>query len=670
MTKTTRREFVKRSSAVAATFAVAGALPMRGILPKSRAPYLRNPNVAKKFIILGMDGMDPVLVRQFIEEGHLPTFAKLMQTSHFGALRTTMPPQSPVAWSSFITGTNPGGHGIFDFIHRDPTAFAPYLSTSRSFGSNHSLDLGKWSVPLGSGRVDLMRKGRPFWSYLDEQQIPAVVHQIPANFPVIESPTKAVSGMGTPDLLGSYGTFTYFSEAHVEQDRDFSAARIVRLRLQDHTVKTKLEGPKNSFRNDGADTETEVTFTRDPQDQLVTISVQGQTLLMKKGEWSDWVPLRFEYIPHLMTAPGMVRFYVKDVHPKLKIYCSPINVDPVEPALPIVSPPAYGQELAKNIGRFYTQGLPADTKALSLKILDDEEFFAQAKLVLEESMRGLEYGLKQFHEGVFFHYFSSIDQCSHMLMRTMDVNHPQYNPNASPEIKNAIRYLYSRMDDALAETLKYVDSQTVLVALSDHGFSQFYREFHLSTWLVQQGYTVLTDPSKMTEQNFFDYVDWSKTKAYAIGFNGLYINRQGREKNGAISDLEAQAIKAELIQKLPQVKDPQTGNSVIVAAYDSTQIYSGPFTALAPDILVGYHAGYRVSDESALGKFGKEICELRTDKWSADHCIDQSVVPGMLLMNRPCVHPAPGLWDLAPTILESFSIPTPSTMNGKSLLSA
>lgn len=668
MRKTSRREFVKRSSAAAATLAFAGALPVRSILPGSRGPFLRDNSVANRFIILGMDGMDPGLVRQFVAEGILPTFEKLLQTNHFGPLRTTMPPQSPVAWSSFITGTNPGGHGIFDFIHRDPVAFAPYLSTSRSFGANHSLDVGKWSLPIGSGHVDLMRKGRPFWSYLEERDIPAVVHQIPANFPVLESPTKAVSGMGTPDLLGTYGTFTYFTEAHVEQTEEFSAGRVVRLRLMDHSVKTKLGGPKNSFRNDGADTETEITFTRDPQAQLVSISVQGQTLLLKKGEWTDWVPLRFEYVPHVMTAPGMVRFFVKDVHPKLKIYCSPINVDPMEPALPIVSPPSYGQELARNIGRFYTQGLPADTKALSLKVLEDEEFFAQAKLVLEESMRGLEYGLKQFKEGVFFHYFSSIDQCSHMLMRGMDVNHPQYNPNASPEIKNAIRYLYRRMDDALAETLKYVDSRTVLVALSDHGFSKFYREFHLSTWLVQQGYTVLTDPSKMEESNFFDYVDWSKTKAYAIGFNGIYLNRSGREKNGVVSEQEAQAIKAEIIQKLPAVKDPKTGAQVIVAAYDSKDIYSGSFTALAPDVVVGYQAGYRVSDEAALGKFKRDIVGDRTDKWSADHCIDQSVVPGILLMNRECVQPAPGIWDLAPTILKAFSIDTPSTMNGRPLL--
>jgi predicted AlkP superfamily phosphohydrolase/phosphomutase len=598
----------------------------------------------------------------------MPNFAKALRTSHFSKLQTTMPPQSPVAWASFISGTNPGGHGIFDFIHRDPKAFIPYLSTSRSFDASHELSLGNWSLPLTSGHIELMRKGRPFWSYLEEQDIPSTIYQIPSNFPTQESPTKAVSGMGTPDLLGTYGTFTFFSEAFVPGSDNFSGGRVVRLRLEGHKTSAKLGGPKNSFRKDGEETFTEVSFTRDPIDPLVKISVQDHTLLMKAGEWSNWIPLRFEYVPHLVSAAGMVRFFVKEVHPKLKVYCSPINVDPMEPALPIGSPAGYTEEMARAVGRFYTQGLPADTKALSLRVLDDEDFFAQAKLVLEESIRAFEYGIKNFDEGVFFFYFSSIDQCSHMLMRAMDVNHPLYNPNASPEIKNAIRYLYGRMDEVLGKAFEHVDSRTILAALSDHGFSKFYREFHLSTWLVQQGFTVLTDPSKMEESHFFDYVDWNKTTAYALGFNGIYLNLMGRDKYGSLRPEQAQAIKADIIRRLPEARDPKTGARVIVNAYDSADLYSGPYRELAPDVLVGYDAGYRASDESVLGKFKKELVGDRTDKWSADHCIDNSVVPGMFLMNRECSAGTPAIWDLAPTILRAFSIKPPDHMHGVNLI--
>lgn len=667
MTKLSRRRFLKQSSAAALSMSAIGS---SSVFTRPGGPYLKSGAYPERFIILGMDGMDPGLVRQFVAEGIMPTFAKMLKTSHFGALRTTMPPQSPVAWASFITGTNPGGHGIFDFIHRDPKAFIPYLSTSRSFDSDSKLTLGNWTVPLSSGRIELMRRGRPFWSYLEERDVPAVIYQIPSNFPVEESSTSAISGMGTPDLLGTYGTYTYYSEAFVPNAESLSGGKIQRLRMSNHRAVSKLAGPKNSFREDGETMEAEVTFVRDPKEPLLKITIQDQTVLLKQGEWSEWVPLRFNYVPYVVSAAGIVRFYVKEVHPSLKVYCSPVNVDPADPALPIGSPSGYTEEMARAVGRFYTQGLPADTKALSHKILDDEEFFSQAKLVLEESMRAFEYGLKKFNEGVYFFYFSSIDQCSHMLMRAMDPQHPQYQPNASPEIKGAIRYLYRRMDDALAMALERVDSRTVLTALSDHGFSKFYREFHLSTWLVEQGFTVLTDRSKMEDSQFFDYVDWQKTKAYPIGFNGIYLNLQNREKRGSVAQQEAQAIKADIIRRLADVRDPKTGARIIVAAHDAASIYSGPHLQLSPDIVVGYDAGYRVSDEAALGKFKREIVGDRVDKWSADHCIDSSVVPGMLLMNRECAVPNPAIWDLAPTILKAFSIEPPPAMQGANLLRA
>lgn len=668
MKRLTRRKFLENSS-LATLGAAASATGLPFLSKKTvQAPYLKKRGGIDRVIVLGMDGMEPSLVRQFIEEGLMPNFDRLIRSSgsHFGYLRTTMPPQSPVAWSSFITGTGPGGHGIYDFIHRDPSFLTPYLSTSRSFDSAHSLSLGSINIPLSSGRVELMRYGKPFWSKLEENDISSTIYQIPANFPVLESPTRAISGMGTPDMIGTYGTFTFYTEGSLNAS-DPSGATIVQIRPILHEVKAPLNGPKNPFRTDHAESALEVTFTRDPKDPLLKINVQGQTLLLKQGEWSEWVPLQFEYIPHVVSVNGMVRFYVKEVHPRLKVYCSPVNVDPLDPCLPISSP-NFSQEVAENIGRFYTQGLPADTKALSMKILDDEEYFSQAKLVLEESMKGLDYSLKKLDEGLLFFYFSSVDQSSHMLMRAMDPNHPQYNPNASPEIKNAIRYLYKRMDDALGETMRKVDDRTLLMAISDHGFTTFYKEFHLSTWLVQQGFMVLTHPEKMEQSNYFDYVDWEKTKAYAIGFNGIYLNRSGREKQGIVSEEEGDAIVNSIIAKLSEVRDPENGQNVISQAYAAKKLYSGPFAHLAPDVLVGYSKGYRISDEAALGKFKRNLLNIRGNKWSADHCIDEAVVPGMLLMNRECGVENPAIWDMAPTILKAFGVEPYPEMSQRSIL--
>ena len=224
------------------------------------------------------------------------------------------------------------------------------------------------------------------------------------------------------------------------------------------------------------------------------------------------------------------------------------------------------------------------------------------------------------------------------------------------------------MDQVLKQALSKVDSSTLLLALSDHGFAPFTRELNLSTWLVNEGFTAVDDPADMEEAEVYSCVDWSKTKAYALGINGIYLNLKGREKDGIISAEEGQVIKQQIISKLSQVTDPLNGNKVITAVYDSEKLYSGPCMGVAPDLVVGYQRGYRISDEAVLGKFPKEIVRDRTDKWASDHCSDPIVVPGMMLSNRNCTAEKPGLWDLGPSILKAYGIDVPAHMNGKPVL--
>ena len=660
-----RRKFLKTAAAAAGTAFAASSL---GVLSSCRKHTAVNSRFANKVIVLGMDGMDPALVRRFVAEGRMPNFARLMEKGHFGPLATTMPPQSPVAWASFITGTGPGGHGIYDFIHRDPISFSPFLSTSRSYDAGSSLPLGSWKLPLKSGRVELERKGTAFWTVLEEAGIPATVYRIPANYPVVPSATKMISGMGTPDLLGTYGTFTFFTEQPGKVPADMPGGRVVPLRLKDNQATAVLEGPANPLRSDSSESKAEISFRRDPLNAAVVVEIQGQQLLLQQGEWSDWVPVRFDYLPHLMSSGGMFRLMVKQVHPQLEVYCSPINIDPMDAAVPIESPSGHAAELAQHIGRFYTQGFPCDTKALSSLVLSDDEYLAQSRLVLEDSLKAFDYGLSRFDEGFFFFYFSSTDQDSHMLLRALEREHPQYDERMSPGVKNAIADLYSEMDKVLAQTLSKIDSQTLLFVISDHGFGPFYREVHLNNWLVEKGYMVLTHPKKMKESRFFDYVDWSKTQAYALGINGLYLNLAGRERKGMLRAGEAEALKQQLQKDLQQLKDPKNGKQAVLAAYDSSRLYQGPFRELAPDIVVGYASGYRSSDQAAFGKFGDSIIGDRTDKWASDHCIDHSAVPGIVLMNRECRNPQPGIWDMASTILTAFGQELPQGMGGRSLV--
>lgn len=643
-------------------------------LPKGMigAPYLKNNALAEKVIVLGIDGMDPNLLRRFVAEGHLPGFKKLIDQGYFSRLATTMPPQSPVAWSSFISGANPGKHGIFDFIHRDPAAFLPYLSTSKTTGSGDTLEIGKYNIPIESAKVELMRKGPVFWNVLEDHGVSSSLYKIPAAFPIVEKgdTTKIMSGMGTPDVLGSYGTFNYFSEVDVPGSKGFTGGKVFKLNPVDHVAKATLPGPRNDLVDDVKNSEIDFTINRDPWEKTVRIDLQDQQLVLKQGEWSEWVPLKFELLPMFVSVSGMVRIYVQEVHPYLKIYMTPVNVDPANPAIPICNPDSYSKDLTEAIGRFYTQGFPEDTKALSNGIFTDEEFWEQAKLVLDERLKSFHHQFDSFKDGFFFYYFSSIDQCTHMLWRNMHPGHPLYDPKASEKVKKALLYLYKKMDKVLQTTLAKVDNKTRLMIMSDHGFATFEREFNVSTWLVENGFTAMRNPDKMEQCKLYNMVDWANTKAYAMGLNGIYLNLQDREKQGSLSPYEAAEVKRQIITKLNQVKDPVTGKRVIAQAYDSAEIYDGPFLKLAPDIIIGYAEGYRISDEAALGTFPGEVVRDRTNKWSADHCMDSAIVPGIILSNTEVKKKDPALWDLAPTILDAFGLEVPKEMDGKPIFKA
>ena len=247
----------------------------------------------------------------------------------------------------------------------------------------------------------------------------------------------------------------------------------------------------------------------------------------------------------------------------------------------------------------------------------------------------------------------------------MDPRHPLYDPKASPETKNAVYYFYRAMDKVLGQVMSKVDQSTTLMVMSDHGFAPFTREFNVSTWLVENGFAALTDPSLMSQCNFYSCLDWSKTKAYVMGLNGIYLNLEGREIYGSVNPKDANNIINDLINKLKEVRDPKTGEKVLKNVYDSRKIYSGPYLALAPDIVLGYNRGYRISDDAVLGKFPAQILNDRKDPWSADHCMDSSTVPGVILSNRTIGDLSPNIWDLAPSIINAFGLKAPKEMDGK-----
>ncbi len=654
----TRRRFLATAGAAAAWLGGCGRGP-------SRAPAGVS---ADRVIVLGVDGFDPVLLERFIAEGRMPHCQRLIAGGSFHRLQTSDPPQSPVAWSNFISGTNPGGHGIFDFLARDPQTMTPYHATARAEQAGAQLPLGKWRIPLSSGRLNNLRKGPTFWTNLEARGIPCTVLRVPANFPPTAGEAVALAGMGTPDLLGGYGIFTYLTDDRAFRTRDVPGGRIVRVAVRDRAVEGLLPGPANSFTT--AEEQAEIPFTvyLDPDRPLAKVVIQDQAFVLAEGEWSEWIPVQFRLLPYLVDAAGICRFFLKRAAGGFAMYVSPVNIDPAHPALPISTPPDYSRRLVRELGYFYTQGMAEDTKALSAGVLSNGEYRQQATFVLNERMRFFQHELKRFDRGFFFHYFSTLDLSSHMFWRTLDPQHPLYSPALAAENGDFIPALYKQVDDAIGQALETVDDRTLLFVMSDHGFTSFRRQFNLNSWLMDAGYVRPRISRVQSVNSLFADVDWKRTKAYGLGINGLYLNLRGREVHGTISPgNEADDLCRELAERLLGVRDPQTGDQVISRVHRARDIYSGPYASDGPDLIVAYSDHYRASWDTILGGFPREVVLDNTDAWSGDHCVDSTVVPGVLLCNRAVHSEQPALEDLAPTILTEFGVPVPAEMTGKNL---
>lgn len=614
-------------------------------------------------IVIGIDGMDYALSRKLIDEGRLPNLARLEQMGGFQALETSVPPQSPVAWSNFITGLDSGGHGIYDFIHRNPETMDPYLSTSKPIEPSRTLKFGKWDIPLSGGGMELLRRGTPFWEVLEGHGIPTTIIRMPANFPPSGSAYRELSGMGTPDVLGTPGYYSFYTTMP-ERITANTEALIERVQVRDGIVEAELLGPPNPLLIESEDLKVPFTVYVDDEYLVAKIVVGQEEFILQQGEWSEWVPVEFEMIPYVQSINATARFFLKEIRPEFELYVSPINLDPVAPLMPISTPVGYATELAEATGRFYTQGMPEDTNALNEGVFNNADFMTQAAMVHTEIRNQFDYVLNEFRGGFLFYYFGNLDQVSHMMWRAMDPEHPAHDPIADAPYANAVIDRYVDVDDFIGETLGKLPENTTLVVMSDHGFTSWRRAMNLNTWLLENGYITLMNPRRVTGIPYFGNVDWESTEAYAVGLNGVYINLRGREANGSVMPLDQDTLSAEIAEKLLSFIDPITGEQAVTKVYHRDEVFAaGGYLDIGPDLIVGFAKGVRGSNESALGEFSTETIFDNDHPWSGDHLMDHETVPGVLFSSRPLQRVVTSLQNLAGVLLAEFGIedfpPTP-----------
>jgi predicted AlkP superfamily phosphohydrolase/phosphomutase len=617
----------------------------------------------RRLIVVGLDGQDPGLTDQFMREGLLPNFSRLAKTGSYKRLRTTFPSVSPVAWSSFSTGTNPSRHNIFDFLDRDRRTYLPVLSSARVGSIRRFLRLGRFRVPLERPELRLLRRSKPFWTILGEHRVWSTILRVPVTFPPDRFRGAELSAMCVPDLLGTQGTFLLYT-TRPSGTRFKEGGTRVAVTLDGDRIETTVQGPENTFAANGAPLEVPLRIRIERAARRVEADLDGTRVTLTPGTLSDWVTLRFPAAPGIAVS-GLTRLLVTEMDDHFSLYMSPINIDPEKPAMPISHPSYYATYLAKRIGQFATLGLAEDTWALNEGVIDEATFLQQAYDVDRERQAMFFAALDRLRTGALVCVFDATDRIQHMFWRYRDKGHPAQRGRAQSPHRDAIQQLYVSNDTLVGRVLEGLGKDDVLMVISDHGFSSFRRGVNLNSWLRQEGYLAMKDGADEDAEWLRD-VDWRATRAYCIGLTGMFLNLKGREASGIVSPgAEAGRLKAEIAAKLDGLRDPGTGEIGIRTVFDTAAIYDGPYRENAPDLLIGYNAGYRASWNGATGVVGGPVFEDNVKPWSGDHCIDPRLVPGVFFCNRRVTTNDPALVDIAPTALRLFGIEPPAYMDGR-----
>ncbi|UCC38454.1 MAG: alkaline phosphatase family protein [Candidatus Aminicenantes bacterium] len=640
--------------------------PFRFLLRIIKGQRAYKKSIIHKLIILGLDGMEPTLVEKYMAEGKLPNFSKVKKQGSYARLKTTTPAISPVAWSSFMTGANPSKHNIFDFLSRDPKTYLPDLSSARIGKPKRILSLGKYNIPFSKPEIKILRKSIPFWKILGKAGIFSTILRVPITFPPEKFSGHLLSGMCAPDLKGSQGTFSFYTSDN-EKIRKREGGMNIPVTINEDRIETYISGPENTLLKEAKELQLPLNISLDKDRNEALIEISGQKFKLKQQNYSDWIRLTLR--PGLgMKIRAICRFYISQIQPHFEMYITPLNIDPEKPALPLSHPFIFSIYLAKLFGSFITLGEANDTWALNEGVLSEEAFLELTYSNHKEWENMLFNAMGKTKKGVVACVFETTDSIQHMFWRYLDDDHPALERSHAEMSDKIIEDLYQKMDELVGKVLEKMDKRSILIIMSDHGFKSFRRCVNLNSWLYLNGYLSLKEGRKESEEWFKD-VDWEKSKAYALGLGGIYINQKEREAKGLINPgEESKSLKQEIIQKLNGLRDEEESKVAINKVFDRDELPSGPYKENCPDLIVGYNDGYRISWDSVTGKVNNIVFEDNRKAWSGDHCIDPRIVPGIFLCNQKINTETPSITDIAPTALELFGLQPPSHMDGHALI--
>ena len=654
----------------------------------------------QKMVILGFDGMDPDLVLQLVREGKLPNFKRLIDQGGLYPLGTTHSAESPTAWASFATGVNPGKHNIYDFLVRDTATYLPDLGMVRREPARFLFGY----VPIAKPAVHSIRGATSFWVTAGRAGVRSSILTVPVTFPPEEVPNgELLSGLPLPDIRGTMGTFYYFATdlSRYEEGSTEMGGILKRLIVENDQARTELVGPPNplvrqqveQIRRTGPalsdqdrarlaelqnreDVRLPMTIRWNRAAKAATVELAGQTIELQPGRWSKWVDLEFR-INFLVRIRGMTQLLLMNADKELQLYVSPVNWKPDAPPVAMSHPAGFAGKLFDQIGNYRTLGWAEATWPLNEGRMDEQTFMDDLYRAFDDRAQVILTRLTAREWDLMVGVIESTDRVQHMMWRLIDPKHPMYDPALAATFGGAIESVYRRADSFTGEVMERVDPGTPILVVSDHGFHSWRKAVNLNTWLVQNGYMTLRGQRPADKKlddlfgggTFWENVDWSQTRAYAMGIGQIYFNLRGREAGGIVSPgAEARQLADDLRTRLLTMTDPDDGAPIIRSVYKRDDIYSGEFVGNASELQVGMHEGYRVSWQTTLGGSPEGLVYPNLKKWSADHGgYDYATTAGVLIVNRRLGASSPTIMDIAPTVLKYFGLQVPADIDGKAI---
>ena len=557
-------------------------------------------------IILGFDAFDPTFFEDLLQQGKLPNLARFLSIDGYRRFEVTNPPQSEVSWTSIATGLNPGGHGIFDFVHRDPKTYTPFVSllpTKKGFGGI------QYTPPFSAQTLfdQAARKGYPaislFW---------------PATFPARpDSLVKSIPGLGTPDILGKLGVGTFYSTDKGNEQGDRKTPVENLQSMGKDRFQASIQGPSKA--KGGGEEAARLPFEIELlDDRAAELRVDKQKIKLQIGQWSPIISLTFK-MGTFVKVHALTKVILTSLEPEINIYFLPLQINPLHSPWHYAVPPKFVKNIWNVNGPYLTIGWPQDTTGLEDGCMSDEHFLALCDSIFESRERIFMHQLSEFNEGVLACVFDSLDRIQHMFWR--------YHPDIIEEWYVKLDSFVGRVEDKLQT--RGLDKARLLV-VSDHGFANFDKKVHLNRWLIEQGILV----SRADEETGkLGDVNWQSSQAYGLGLNSIYLNLAGREGQGIVEEIEIESLTQKIKEQLLAWKD-EDGNSIVQNVALNQDALSGPLAEYGPDLLVGYAPGYRASPQTGLGEWKKTSLEDNNDHWGADHCIDPAAVPGVIFSNQ------------------------------------